>query len=87
MQSYFVCAELGAVLGAGIHAMMGTFSGAGSSLWTGWGWSGILTGLMRSQVPGSSVFVIPTVSGAAGSSHLVSIAPQSCLRMGSAEHE
>ena len=37
------------------------------------GGSGILTGSMRSQVPGFSLFVNPTVSGAAGSSHLVSM--------------
>jgi hypothetical protein len=37
------------------------------------GWAGIVTGSIRSQVPGSSLFVNPTVSVAAGSSRLVSM--------------
>jgi hypothetical protein len=60
MQSYLVCAELGAVLGAGIHARMGALPGAGSSLVAGGGCLGILTGSMRSQVPESSLSVNPS---------------------------
>jgi hypothetical protein len=88
MQSWIVCADLGAVLGAGIHARMGALPGAGPALWAGEGVGG-LTGSMRSQVPGWSLFVNPTVSGAAGSSNLVSMHSRavSGSKIGSAKQE
>jgi hypothetical protein len=61
---------------------MGALPGAGPALWTGEGGSPILTESMRSQVPGSSLFVDPTVSGAAGSSHLVSMPTRAVEKQG-----
>ena len=65
-------AELGAVLASGIHAKDGCDPRCRICALRGRCCSVILAGSMRSQVPGSSLFVNLTVSGAAGSSHLVS---------------
>jgi hypothetical protein len=61
MQSYRVCAELGAVLGAGIHARMGSLPGAGPALWAGGG--GVGDSDRINAIAGARIFAVRECHG------------------------